>query len=130
MTIKEFEIQYALGSLPESYLWDIAGNTKTPTNILSILSKNEDNSIRARVAGNSGSPTDVLVRLSKDKRYLVRWNVAENPYTPVDILHILLDDIESIVRDGAAKTLDISARVWASVKYFHHYENKRVLKPI
>ena len=52
MTIKEFEIQYALGSLPYSIKRDIVLNDNTPAKILEILSTDESWFIR-NIAANT-----------------------------------------------------------------------------
>ena len=52
MTIKEFEIQYALGSLTSQEIWEFAANDNTSTKILAILAGHENEMIRWEVANN------------------------------------------------------------------------------
>jgi len=67
MTIKEFKIQIALGTL----LWidkvRLANNKRTSKEILSILSTDEDDHIRWSVTHNPNTSKEVLKKLSKDK---------------------------------------------------------------
>ena len=60
MTLKEFKMQYALGSLSYDNLLALAKRPNTSKAILTIL--------------------------SKDKNYWVRSNVAHNPITPMNTL--------------------------------------------
>ena len=85
MTIKEFEIQLALGSLTDYMKWELAKNKRTSKQILIILSTDEGWLIRYRVACNPNTPKEALTKLSKDKKELVRYWVAENPNTPKEI---------------------------------------------
>ena len=59
MTIKEFEIQYALGSLSYYMKLDLAYNTNTPKKILAILSTDKSGWVRSRVAKNPNTPVKV-----------------------------------------------------------------------
>ena len=81
MTIKEFDIQYALGSLTYIIKRDLAYNPNTPKEILIILSKDEDWFVRCRVVQNPNTPKEILTRLSTDKDSSVRWRVACNRRT-------------------------------------------------
>ena len=89
MTIKEFEMQCALGSLTDSDKVKLAENESTLIEILSILSKDDDWVIRYWVAKNENTPEDILKVLSKDGRRSVRYYAIENPNTPKGILKIL-----------------------------------------
>jgi hypothetical protein len=82
LTIKEFEIQYALGSLSDNMLMKLARNTNTPKEVLTILSKDEDRDVRYYVANNTSTPKEILTKLSKDKDRDVRSNVAYNTKYP------------------------------------------------
>ena len=78
MTVKEFEIQYALGSL--SYMkWRIATNPNTPEEILTILSKDKYWLVRCGITLNPNTPKKVLTKLSKDKIWQVRNEAIHNP---------------------------------------------------
>ena len=72
MTAKEFEIQTALGSL--SYL------------------------TRRALAIDPNTPTEVLTILSKDKHWKVRYWVTTNPNTSPEVLDILSEDEVDSVR--------------------------------
>ncbi len=75
MTVKEFEIQYALGSL--SYITKIrlVLDFNTPEEMLTILSREACFRIRLGVADNPNTFKEILETLSKDKDAEVR-NVA------------------------------------------------------
>ena len=77
MTIKEFEIQNALGSLSDVMKEKLVYSKNTPKKILTILSKDEDWWVRHGVANNPNTPKEVLTILSKDKDKWVR-NKARN----------------------------------------------------
>ena len=64
MNIKEFKVQYAIGSLTYDDLLEMARNT-TSKKILVILSEDKNPWIRGRVAGNTYTPMDVLLNISK-----------------------------------------------------------------
>lgn len=72
MTIKEFKIQYALGTLS----WDdrrrLANDKRTLKKILTILSTDKNSSVRCRVAENLNTPIGILKILSTDKHWGVR----------------------------------------------------------
>jgi len=78
MTAKEFEMQYALGSLSYDDKIKLTGNKRTSKKILTILSTDEDWNVRSNVADNPNTPKDVLKVLSKDKYWGVRYWVAGN----------------------------------------------------
>ena len=73
MTIKEFEIQYALGSLTDDMKYKLASNKRTSKKILTILSTDEDWRIRSYVAENPNTPVKVLEKLSTDKDINVKY---------------------------------------------------------
>ena len=73
MTIKEFKIQLALGTLTHNIKVELANNTNTPTKVLTKLSTDKDWFIRYWVAHNPNTPTKVLVKLSKDKSGISYW---------------------------------------------------------
>lgn len=105
MTIKEFEIQYALGTLSDIQLYDIAMDSDTPTNMIIKLSTDKDYYVRCRVADNSNAPVDILTKLSTDEDRYVRCRVAENPNTPIDTLNKLSKDEDWITAHSARETL-------------------------
>ena len=73
MTIKEFKIQNALGSLSHRMLMSIADNLDTSKKILKVLSKDKSAGVRWCVAINFKTPEDILKVLSKDKDLYVRY---------------------------------------------------------
>ena len=92
MTIKEFEIQLALGTLSYDIKYKLVRNERTSKEILTKLSTAKNNYIRYWVAVNHSTPTEVLIKLSKDKDWSVRYGVAYNPNTPVEVLVKLSTD--------------------------------------
>ena len=76
MTIKEFKIQYALGSLTDDMKLFLANNSNTPIEVLTILSTDEDSYVRCNIANNSNTPIEVLKILSKDKHWNVRYRAV------------------------------------------------------
>ena len=74
MTIKEFEIQYALGSLTDEVKEELAANYNTPKEILIKLSKDKDWYIRMTVASNRNTPKKVIIKLSFDESWNVRYS--------------------------------------------------------
>lgn len=73
MTIKEIEIQLALGSLSLGDRRKLAYSGRTSKEILLTLSTDEDRSVRYWVALNPNTPKDILKKLSKDKDGGVRY---------------------------------------------------------
>jgi len=84
--IKEFEIQYALGTIDEDVLISKAAHSRTDKRILTLLSKDDLPEIRQWVADNSNTSPETLIELSKDKNINVRREVASNCNTPKDLL--------------------------------------------
>ena len=52
MTIKEFKMQNALGSLSNDMIRELVSNPNTPVKVLTKLSTDKDSGIRYRVAIN------------------------------------------------------------------------------
>ena len=77
MTIKEFEIQVALGTLTNDMLMKLALKS-TSTKILTKLSKTKDFSIIIRIAHNPNTPKHILRRLSKDPLKSIRHSAQMN----------------------------------------------------
>ena len=71
MTIKEFEVQMALGTLSIIATMDMAANPNTSKGILNRLSRHKEVIVRRIVASNPGTPVRSLSRLLND----TRWNV-------------------------------------------------------
>ena len=72
MTIKEFEIQLALGSLTNDMKYDLANNPNTPKEILTKLATDKNYYVRYRVARNPNTSVEVLTKLSTDKYYDIK----------------------------------------------------------
>ena len=106
MTVKEFRIQYALGSLSGDDLIELVYMQYTPKAILTALSKNKNYWIRCGVACNPNTPIKVLTKLSNDKDRNVRIWVTRNPYTPIKILEKLSNDTDTYIRRCAREELD------------------------
>ena len=85
LTIKEFKIQYALGSLSASTRGDLVRSLDTQAEILETL----------------------LV----DVRWGVRYLLAKNPNAPIRVLKILRTDNDRMVRYNALQTLE-SLKEW------------------
>jgi len=98
MTVKEFRIQYALGSLSTDNLKELAKNKRTAKKILTILSTNEDLFVVCGVAANPNTParaiknTYITSKLwSHKKGGLIRYGIATNLSTPVNLLKQLIN---------------------------------------
>ena len=102
MTIKEIEIQLALGSLTDDMKYELADNKRTSKKILTILSTDESWYVRYCVADNPNTPTEVLTKLSIDNSY-VKYYVAKNPNTTKEVLKKLSTDENWQVKDRATK---------------------------
>ena len=78
MTAKEFEIQYALGTLSYDMKIELSYNKNTSKDILSTLSKDKDCDVRYWVARNNNTPKKILLVLSKDENCYVKCSVNSN----------------------------------------------------
>ncbi|WP_456452524.1 hypothetical protein [Hydrogenimonas sp.] len=77
--------------------WAVAKNPHTPVEVLTRLSKDEVNLVRALVATNPNTPPMVLQNLFGDEK-IVRDGLSGNPSTPAKFLKILADDADKMVR--------------------------------
>ena len=107
MTIKEFRIQLALGSLSWVNKMKLADDRSTSKKILTILYTDEDYYVRYKVAINPNTPKDILIKLSKDKYWYVRYRVAENPSTPKEVLKELSTDESDSIRRCIANRVEL-----------------------
>lgn len=107
MTIKEFKIQYALGSLSRNDLIEIAKCPSTSGEILIMLSRCKEYWVIRSVSINPNTPASALAKLSNDAGWVIRTQVARNRHTSIKILKKLLHDEESNVRNSARRYLDI-----------------------
>ena len=100
MTIKEFKIQYALGTISYKDKIDIADNT-TSKEMLTYLSRDEDWYVRALITKNRVVSKKILMELSKDEDWGVKSSVASNKNTPTEILTELSKDKNRYVKMAA-----------------------------
>ena len=77
MTIKEFDIQNALGSLSDNIKYKLANNPNIPVEVLTKLSTDKDYSVRWRVAENSNTPKEILAKLSTDENSNVQSHAIQ-----------------------------------------------------
>ena len=86
MTIKEFDVQLALGSLSYDDLMELAENPNTSKWVLRKL---------CRMSYPHPAPYD------GDGYWLVRLEIASNPNTPIELLKKLAKDLSSDVVNRA-----------------------------
>ena len=106
MTVKEFKVQYALGSLSTDNLNKLAKNKRTAKTILTILSTNENITVKCKVAANLNTPAKALENIYRateklpsnmsGRGSLIRYGIATNPSTPIS----LLEKLASMDHDG------------------------------
>ena len=77
MTIKEIEIQLALGTLTIDMKLQLAYNKRTSKKILTILSTDESWGIRWRVADNPNTPKRILTKLLEDEDWAVKYRAIQ-----------------------------------------------------
>lgn len=106
MTIKEVEIQLALGSLSYNDKVKLTKNLYTSKKILTKLSTDKDWIVRWGVARNLNTPVETLAKLSEDEDANVRHTVARNHNTPIKVLTRLSKDEDYSVRYWAGETLE------------------------
>jgi len=116
MTIKEFKMQYALGSLSRYMLLGIANCPSTSGEILTILSRNKDYWVRHHVAANQNTPARALTKLSNAHEEGIRVWVASNRHTTKKVLEKLVNDKNEVVRKNAQRTLGDSLELSYTLK--------------
>lgn len=77
--------------------WAVAKNPHTPVDVLTKLSTDEVNLVRALVATNPSTPAKILEGFFSDEK-IVRDGLSGNPATPIKLLKILADDADKMVR--------------------------------
>lgn len=82
--------------------WGVAGNPDTPVGVVSAMSGDPDDGVRALVAGNTTCPADLLMHMGADRSVQVRRMVAGNPATPGSCLTALSTDTDPTVRARVA----------------------------
>ena len=83
----------------------ILAKTSNDINILTILSKDKDEYIRAYVASNKNTPVEILSLLAKEQDRYTREFVAYNKNTSIEILKELINDEDEHVKQIAIKRL-------------------------
>jgi len=111
LTVKEFRVQYALGSLSCIDLEKLAKRIGTPRKILTILSKDKERYVKYGVATNIHTPMNILTKLSTDKDYMIQNCVAQNSSTSKKVLKRLSEHVGSNVRYYVAGNPNTPVRV-------------------
>lgn len=78
-----------------------ACNPSCPPDVLILLSRDVDVSVRHRVAKNLATPVDVLELMSEDPSPWARHLVVLNPSCPLDVVLRLTKDDDPMVRHAA-----------------------------
>lgn len=73
--------------------------------VLLAASTHENERVRMKLAQKQALPLDVVELLSRDPEPSIRRRLTRNPSTPRDVLEHLLNDACAKVRDGAEKRL-------------------------
>jgi len=94
-----------ISKFPEMKEW-VAHNRTVPLNILNILARDMDDSVRAAVASKRKLSPELFELLSKDKSEVVRERVAYNKKAPIHILRMLAKDQIMFVREAALKRIE------------------------
>ena len=105
MTIKEFEMQYALGSLSHDMIQKLTNNSNTSKKILTILSADENYYVRQNVALNRNTPVKVLTKLSTNEAFHIKIAVARNPNVSIEALTKLTTDENVFIQEYARKRI-------------------------
>ena len=108
MTVKEFKIQCALGTLSEDDRWQLAFDKHTAKGILAIIAKDHAWRIRRFVAHNANTSFKVLMALAKDEDVDVKIGVANNHSTPLKVLKVLAKDNDPYVKYHIASHPNVS----------------------
>lgn len=90
--------------------WAVAKNPHTPSDVLSLLAKDEINLVRALVATNPKTSPAILEKFFSDEK-IVRDGLSGNPSTPVKILKILANDADKMVRMRLAENTNAPKEV-------------------
>lgn len=89
-----------IARFPEMRTW-VAHNKTVPLEILKILARDRDHSVRASVAQKRRLDQELFEALSRDTDEVVRQRIAYNKKTPVEIIERLVEDDVPLVRDAA-----------------------------
>lgn len=93
-----------ISKFPEMREW-VAHNKTVPLNILEILARDTNESVRSTVASKRKLSPELFDLLSQDKSEAVRERVACNKKVPIHILRRLVDDPTMFVREAALKRI-------------------------
>lgn len=94
-----------ISRFPEMREW-VAHNRTVPLNILEILARDMNESVRATVASKRKLSPELFDLLSQDMSESVRERVACNKKVPAHILKRLADDPVRFVREAALKRME------------------------
>jgi hypothetical protein len=94
----------------------VARHPNVTTAALVHLSQSPDGYVLGEVAGNEKTPVDLLRRLHARGGYLMEWGLARNPRTPPEILHTLASSSNeytrgSVAHNSATRTEDLEQLV-------------------
>jgi len=78
MTVKEFKMQTALGTLSYANKIKLAYARRTPKKVLAILSNDISWCVKEGIATNRNTPVKILEKLSKDENEWIRFNAKNN----------------------------------------------------
>ena len=78
--------------------WGLAGNPRTPRDILERVAKDGDRVTAQQLAANPNTPLPILTRLVGSPEQFVRWGVAQNPSIDPAIMARLAADPDETVR--------------------------------
>ena len=88
----------------------LAWDPSTPPDILTVLSRHEDWTVRRDVAENPSTPPDVLATLAQDN-YRVQRAVSQNPSTPPATLLFMSKDV-SWIRKFVSRNPSTPYGIW------------------
>jgi len=93
-----------ISKFPEMREW-VAHNKTVPLNILEILARDTNESVRSTVASKRKLSPELFDLLSQDKSEAVRERIACNKKVPIHILRRLVNDPTMFVRETALKRI-------------------------
>ena len=87
---------------------NVAHNPSTPAETLLVLSRDEDNDVRAGVASNPNVPVEALAELLDDVSLFVRQRASSNPAVGLEQLEALAASPDAYLREGVARNPKVS----------------------
>ena len=81
----------------------VARHPNADVRVLLVLAESPDDYVLGDVAGNKRTPKEILFRLSKKGGYLIEWGLSCNPNCPPDILHKLSLSDNNYTRSNVAR---------------------------